>query len=217
MSSFAAHAHVRFWHFASLCGDATIQSLSGRSGHSANRADHAGFMSTRPNRPLERVRPERLQIMLDADEFLALDDFRFKKRMPSRASAVCELLKRGLAAEGFVSAKMGAKSSSFGVITKTPTKRISRAPAEEARHADNLFFERRVARLRDASPGMSLELVCIAVRAPSAAATPRGPRSAPSSSRIGTGRNPEPPSPRARRPQRQRRYRQRVRLRPPPR
>ena len=37
--------------------------------------------------------------MLDADELLALDDFRFKKRMPSRASAVRELLKRGLAAE----------------------------------------------------------------------------------------------------------------------
>jgi hypothetical protein len=42
--------------------------------------------------------------MLDADELLAPDDFRFKKRMPSRASAVRELLKRGLAAEGFVSA-----------------------------------------------------------------------------------------------------------------
>ena len=70
-----------------------------------------------------RLRPERLQIMLDAEEVVAVDDFRFKKRMPSRASAVRELLKRGLAAEGFLLAAVGAKSSSFGVTDKTPTKR----------------------------------------------------------------------------------------------
>ena len=70
-----------------------------------------------------RLRPERLQIMLDAEEVVALDDFRFKKRMPSRASAVRELLKRGLAAEGFALAKGGGKSSSFGVTDKAPTKR----------------------------------------------------------------------------------------------
>jgi len=70
-----------------------------------------------------RDRAERLQIMLDAEELVAVDDFRFKKRMPSRASAVRELLKRGLAAEGFALATIGAKSSSFGVTDKTPTKR----------------------------------------------------------------------------------------------
>ena len=70
-----------------------------------------------------RLRPERLQIMLDAEEVVALDDFRFKKRMPSRASAVRELLKRGLAAEGFALAKASAESSSFGVTDKAPTKR----------------------------------------------------------------------------------------------
>jgi hypothetical protein len=70
-----------------------------------------------------RARGERLQIMLDADELVALDDFRFKKRMPSRASAVRELLKRGLAAEGFLSAAPGAKSSEFGVTGKTPSGR----------------------------------------------------------------------------------------------
>jgi hypothetical protein len=67
-----------------------------------------------------RERAERLQIMLDGDELLALDDFRFKKRMPSRASAVRELLKRGLAAEGFLSAATGTKSSDFGVLDQTP-------------------------------------------------------------------------------------------------
>lgn len=60
-------------------------------------------------------RGERLQIMLAPDELAALDDFRFKHRMPSRASAVRELLKRGLASEGFLSAHVGSKSTDFGV------------------------------------------------------------------------------------------------------
>jgi hypothetical protein len=62
------------------------------------------------------ARGERLQVMLTPAELSALDDFRFKIRMPSRASAVRELLRRGLAAEGFLSAEQGAKSSDFGVI-----------------------------------------------------------------------------------------------------
>jgi len=70
-----------------------------------------------------RVRGERLQIMLDAEELIAVDDFRFKKRMPSRASAVRELLKRGLAAEGFAFATVGAKSSSYGVTADKALKR----------------------------------------------------------------------------------------------
>ncbi len=47
------------------------------------------------------IRGERLQIMLTAEELEALDNWRFARRMPSRASAVRELLKRGLASEGF--------------------------------------------------------------------------------------------------------------------
>ena len=60
------------------------------------------------------TRGERLQIMLTDEELKALDDWRFKKRMPSRAAAVRELLKRGLIAEGFALAD-GAKSGDFGV------------------------------------------------------------------------------------------------------
>jgi hypothetical protein len=71
----------------------------------------------------KRFRPERLQVMLNAEELVALDDFRFKKRMPSRAAAVRELLKRGLAAEGFALAPVGAKSSAYGVTGKNPTGR----------------------------------------------------------------------------------------------
>jgi hypothetical protein len=70
-----------------------------------------------------RSRGERLQIMLSGDELELLDEFRFKKHMPSRASAIRELLKRGLAAEGFATAAQGAKSSEFGVSGKTPVPR----------------------------------------------------------------------------------------------
>jgi hypothetical protein len=63
-------------------------------------------------------RGERLQIMLSAEELKVLDDFRFKIRMPSRAAAVRELLKRGLTAEGFQIAAFGVKSEDFGVLDK---------------------------------------------------------------------------------------------------
>jgi len=69
-----------------------------------------------------RQRAERLQIMLDPDELRAVDDFRFSKRMPSRASALRELLKRGLAAEGFALATVGMKSASYGVLNEAPAK-----------------------------------------------------------------------------------------------
>ena len=72
------------------------------------------------------TRDERLQIMLSGDELILLDDFRYKTRMPSRASAVRELLKRGLAAEGFGSAAFGTKSEEFGISGKMPTGRKSR-------------------------------------------------------------------------------------------
>jgi hypothetical protein len=71
------------------------------------------------------MREERLQIMLSAQELVLVDDFRFKRRMPSRAAAVRELLKRGLASEGFASAALGAKSSDYGVGGKTPAGRRS--------------------------------------------------------------------------------------------
>jgi hypothetical protein len=60
-------------------------------------------------------RAERLQIMLTAAELKLVDDWRFTKRMPSRASAIRELLKRGLVAEGFEAADDGSKSKDFGL------------------------------------------------------------------------------------------------------
>ena len=69
------------------------------------------------------MRCERLQIMLSDEELKILDDFRFRHRMPSRAAAVRELLKRGLAAEGFEAAAFGTKSEDFGVVGRIPKGR----------------------------------------------------------------------------------------------
>jgi hypothetical protein len=64
----------------------------------------------------ELKRPERLQIMLTDVELKALDDWRFVRRMPSRAAAIRELLKLGLTVEGIEVSPAGAKSREYGVI-----------------------------------------------------------------------------------------------------
>ncbi len=61
------------------------------------------------------ARGERLQVMLTGEELEALDTWRFSRRMPSRVAAIRELLKRGLAADGFGHADGGSKSQDFGV------------------------------------------------------------------------------------------------------
>ncbi len=61
-------------------------------------------------------RGERLQIMLTKEELTALDQWRFGRHMPSRAAAVRELLRRGLAAEGFDVSDGNTKSADFGVV-----------------------------------------------------------------------------------------------------
>jgi hypothetical protein len=68
----------------------------------------------------ELCRGERLQIMLTDEELSVLDDWRFARRMPSRAAAIRELLKRGLAAEGFDISAQRAKSKDYGVIQGRP-------------------------------------------------------------------------------------------------
>ncbi len=70
--------------------------------------------------PKSQARDERLQLMLTPGEVRAIDDFRFKTRMPSRAAAIRELLKRGLAAEGFAFAAEGGQSSGYGVTGDSP-------------------------------------------------------------------------------------------------
>lgn len=64
-------------------------------------------------------RDERLQIMLSPEELAAVDDFRFSNRMPTRAAAVRELLRLGLASTG-VAAGDGGRSSNYGVFSRGP-------------------------------------------------------------------------------------------------
>jgi hypothetical protein len=61
-------------------------------------------------------REERLQIMLSPGELVAVDNFRFAHRMPSRAAAIRELLRHGLAAAGVVAENVGVKSREYGVL-----------------------------------------------------------------------------------------------------
>jgi hypothetical protein len=65
------------------------------------------------------VREQRLQIMLSPAELAAIDHFRFEHRMPSRAAAVRELLRHGIAAAGVVVDNVGVRSGEYGVL-KSP-------------------------------------------------------------------------------------------------
>jgi hypothetical protein len=76
------------------------------------------------------TRGERLQIMLTPEELQALDDWRFQARMPSRAAAVRELLRRGLATQGAANAMTGQKSEDFGVTSGTAQEK--RVPKPES-------------------------------------------------------------------------------------
>lgn len=69
------------------------------------------------------TRETRLQIMLDEDELTAIDDWRFKQRMPSRAAAIRELLKVGLEVVTKGPADPRRRSEDFGVITKNSKRR----------------------------------------------------------------------------------------------
>ena len=73
---------------------------------------------------MSEMRGERLQVMLSPEELKAVDDFRFKHRMPTRAAAVRELLKFGLAAVG-IDAGAGVKSSDYGVFSRGSTSHRS--------------------------------------------------------------------------------------------
>ncbi len=78
--------------------------------------------------PSDLSRDERLQIMLAPEELTALDDWRFTQRMPSRAAAIRELIRLGLAAYGSLPSQQGQKSSHYGVLG-TETKRDRRRKA----------------------------------------------------------------------------------------
>ncbi len=57
-----------------------------------------GFVMRDSSGGVRLAREGRLQIMLSAEELKAVDNFRIEHRMPSRAAAVRELLRHGIAA-----------------------------------------------------------------------------------------------------------------------
>ena len=61
-------------------------------------------------------RTEKLQLMLDDEELKAIDDWRFENRLPSRAAAIRELLRRGLKSDNFDDPPTDAPSGEFRVV-----------------------------------------------------------------------------------------------------
>ncbi|WP_033069221.1 hypothetical protein [Thalassospira australica] len=57
-------------------------------------------------------RTEKLQIMLDDEELKVIDDWRFEHRMPTRAAAIRELIRRGLVSEDLEEPDTDGKSTS---------------------------------------------------------------------------------------------------------
>jgi hypothetical protein len=78
------------------------------------------------------LRAERLQVMLSPEELATVDDFRFRHRMPTRAAAVRELLKLGLASAS-LDGTAGTKSSDYGVFARGPEghQRDSKADSDD--------------------------------------------------------------------------------------
>lgn len=67
-------------------------------------------------------RAERLQIILTAEEVAALDDWRFANRMPTRAAAIRELMKRGMAVriDGDGANRIGRRSRDVRLVDRRP-------------------------------------------------------------------------------------------------
>lgn len=61
-------------------------------------------------------RTERLQLMLDEEELEAIEEFRFSERLPTRAAAIRELLRRGLLYEEAELPQNATKSTDFTVL-----------------------------------------------------------------------------------------------------
>ena len=62
-------------------------------------------------------RTEKIQLMLDDEELAAIDDWRFEQRLPSRAAAIRELIRRGLVkTDEFSKPPPDAASGEFRVV-----------------------------------------------------------------------------------------------------
>jgi len=79
---------------------------------------------------MSEMRGERLQVMLSPEELTAIDDLRFRHRMPTRAAAVRELLKLGLTVVASDGGRM--KSSNYGVFSRGPDGHTSGSDQDPA-------------------------------------------------------------------------------------
>lgn len=61
-------------------------------------------------------RETRLQIMLSDEELAAIDDWRFRQRMPSRAAAIRQLLNVGLRVKQEEGAIKPMRSQDYGLF-----------------------------------------------------------------------------------------------------
>ncbi|MBT8414141.1 MAG: hypothetical protein KJO30_07405 [Boseongicola sp.] len=69
---------------------------------------------TENDRPPKRT--EKLQLMLGPDELQAIDDWRFENRLPSRAAAIRELIRRGLSSDEFSNPPDDVASGDFRIV-----------------------------------------------------------------------------------------------------
>lgn len=65
-------------------------------------------------RPAKRT--EKLQLMLSDVELTAIDDWRFENRIPTRAAAIRELLRRGLLTTELEDPEPNASTRAYSVI-----------------------------------------------------------------------------------------------------
>jgi hypothetical protein len=76
---------------------------------------HRGKGDAVPDR--SQKRSERIQLMLDVDELEAIDAWRFDNRLPTRAAAIRELIRRGLMNEAMEPpATKDLRTSDFSVM-----------------------------------------------------------------------------------------------------
>jgi len=80
-------------------------------------------------------RDTRLQIMLDSEEVAAIDDWRFKQRMPSRAAAIRELLRLALNLKNAAVADPGIRSQDFGLLAEDPPPHRPTGPSFDRRRS----------------------------------------------------------------------------------
>ena len=61
-------------------------------------------------------RTEKLQLMLNDEELATIDDWRFANRIPTRAAAIRELLRRGLCNADMGDPQPLANTHDYGVL-----------------------------------------------------------------------------------------------------